>query len=557
MPEGFDLLVVAGAGEALAAALSELAPERIVLLTLPTPPAVAEHVIREALAAAQAFAQARVADQLVEIGRALNAQHDPARLLELILEHARQITHADAGSIYLVEDEGKTLHFRLAHNDSVDADFSEFTMPVTESSIVGACVRAAKTIRIDDLYVEGGPMALGRRFHHDRSFDERFGYQTRSMITTPMITPDGEVLAVIQLINAKDHDEQVRPFTKQDERLCKALASQAAVALENARLVRDIQALFEGFVRASVHAIEQRDPTTSGHSQRVADLTVELAKAADRATGRASAPSRSIGEDLREIEYAGLLHDFGKVGVREEVLVKAKKLYDHELSIVLARFDHMRTALQLELLREQLAWARAGKPDDEAVLRRYAERARRLQEMLEVVRSTNEPTVLPEDAPARIQELAGLTFCDADGERVRVVNDDALGALMIRRGSLTETERLEIQSHVTHTYNFLVRIPWGQSLARVPEIAGKHHEYLDGSGYPSRLDDVEIPLQTRMMTVSDIYDALTAADRPYKKAVPTPKALDILHDEAGRGRIDADVLELFIGAGVYKPGARP
>jgi len=367
---------------------------------------------------------------------------------------------------------------------------------------------------------------------------------------------------VIQLINAKlgtgplsserDFDERVRPFTEEDERLCSSLAAQAAVALESARLHAEIQDLFEGFVRASVHAIEQRDPTTSGHSQRVADLTVAIARSADRADGGTFGSTSFNIEQLREIEYAGLLHDFGKVGVREEVLVKAKKLYPAQLELLRARFEHMRTALEVQRLQAQLECHRKGRPEDPEVDAEHLRRVRELEHMLAVILEANEPSVLPTDVSSQLAVISGHEFVDAVGQRHALLRSDELDALLIRRGSLTEAERNEIQQHVTHTFDFLVRIPWGSSLARVPEIAAKHHEYLDGSGYPSRLPGVEIPLQARMMTVADIFDALTASDRPYKKAVPVPLALDILRAEQRQGKLDADVLGLFIDAKLYE-----
>ncbi|MBL8947662.1 MAG: GAF domain-containing protein, partial [Myxococcales bacterium] len=415
-------------------------------------------------------------------------------------------------------------------------------------------------VRVDDLYADNDPAATMPPWNHDRSFDQRFGYQTRSMLTVPMITPDGRVLGVIQLINARrdraplktpeDFARRVEAFANEDEVVCNALASQGAVALENARLYAEIQALFEGFVRASVHAIEQRDPTTSGHSQRVADLTVALAKAADAAP---SGPFRDVQysrEQLREVEYAGLLHDFGKVGVREEVLVKAKKLFPTQAELLHARFAHMRTALRVRLLEQQLLRLRQGRDDTDLVVAHAAELAQ-LEEAIATVRAANEPTILPQAVSSKLVEIANLSFVDDVGAVVKPIGHDDLLALTVRRGSLTASERDEIQQHVTHTYNFLVRIPWGRDLQGVPDIAGKHHEYLDGSGYPSRVAAGGIPLQARMMTVADIFDALTASDRPYKRAVPMPQALEILRGEASAGKVDRDVLDLFIGARVF------
>ena len=569
LPEAaFEVVVVVGAGDALARALAELDERRVQMLPVPAPPVLAERVCKEATAAADAFAQARVADQLLEIGRILNAERDPGRVLERILREGRAITQADAGSIYVVEDGGKRLRFCFAHNDSVATDFTEFSMPVTPTSIVGSAVLSGRSVRISDLYGSAESLTRGRVFHHDRSFDERLGYQTRSMITTPMITPDGRVIGVIQLINARrdragplrtkaDFDDRVRAFTEEDVRLCEALAGQAATALENAQLVADIQALFEGFVRASVHAIEQRDPTTSGHSQRVADLTVGLAKAVDRCDAPRFVDVQFSPTQLREIEYAGLLHDFGKVGVREEVLVKAKKLYPQQLELLLARLDHMRTTLQVQLLQQQMQRMRDGLPEDEDLAREHLRRATRIDQLLEIVLRANEPTVLPEEASAQLHELAELRFHNVVGEEIQVVGAHEVEALRIPRGSLTASEREEIQAHVTHTYDFLVMIPWTPSLAGVPEIAAKHHEYLDGTGYPRALPEPAIPLQARMMTVADIYDALTASDRPYKKAVPSEKAIDILRAEVKAGKVDPDVLQVFVEAKVFESIGAP
>ncbi len=562
-PERFDVLCVVAPSTAFGEALTRIGSPRVHLLPLPCTPKLADRCVHEALLAASAWDRARTADRLLEIGVSLNAERDPLRVLQLILAHAREITHADAGSIYLVEGDNERLSFKIADNDSVDTDLSEFSVPVTANSIVGSTVITGRTVRVADLYADMDPDKTLPPWTHDRSFDKRIGYQTRSMITTPMIAPDGRVLAVIQLINArKDHDGPLRtiedfatriePFTDEDERLCNALAAQGAVALENARLYAEIQALFEGFVRASVHAIEQRDPTTSGHSQRVADLTVALAMAADRAEHGPFSRVSYTKEQLREVEYAGLLHDFGKVGVREEVLVKAKKLYPHQLELVHARFDHMRTMLRVHLLEQQLARARSGVQDDRDLVAAYQAEVARLDEAVAAVMVANEPSVLPREVGERIAHVAQLSFTDGYGRAVHPVGPGELLALTVQRGSLTPAERVEIQHHVTHTYNFLVRIPWGKHLAHVPDIAGKHHEYLDGTGYPMRLPAPAIPLQARMMTVADIFDALTASDRPYKRAVPIPHALDILRDEVRAGRVDADVLGLFVQARVFE-----
>ncbi|MDC0671600.1 HD family phosphohydrolase [Nannocystis radixulma] len=559
VPPEFDVVLVVGPERSLSAALARMPANRAHALALPTSPGRLRRAIDEALLAVEAILQSRVANKLVDVGLALNRERDPRRVLELIVRHARAITGADAGSIYVVEGDGATLRFRVAHNDSVAADLRDHTLPVSDASVVGACVRSGHIINLEDMYSETGRSALGRTFVHDRSFDERFGYQTRSLLTVPMRAPEGQVIGAVQLINAKegrepltspaDFNGRTRPFSAGDERVCLALATQGAVALENANLYAEVQALFEGFVRASVTAIEQRDPTTSGHSQRVADLTVALAKAVD-AAGGPLADVKFTSEELREIEVAGLLHDFGKVGVREHVLVKAKKLFDWELALVEERLDHLRTAARLRLAERELVALRTGDLDVEAARRAFTAELMQIERWREVVRRANEPALLAGAVEAEIHEVAAAR-CSTPDRELRILDDAHLTALLVARGSLTEHERSEVQNHVRHTFEFLRQIPWGQRLKRVPEIAGMHHEYLDGSGYPRGAAAAAIPIQARMMTVADIFDALTAADRPYKKAVPVDKALDILHAEADAGKLDRVVLEVFVKARVY------
>jgi HD-GYP domain-containing protein (c-di-GMP phosphodiesterase class II) len=568
LPQGFDIALIVGAGEELARALEQIGSERVQLLPLPSEPLVVDQAVAAGLSAARQRRRAEMVDKLLDVGAALVAERDPGRLLELILSEARRITGADAGSIYVVEPgEGERpawLRFRFAENASLpEVRFDEFSVEISERSVVGACVLSGSPVTLRDCYseAEADRSDRGRTFPHDRSFDERLGYQTRSMLTVPMRPPDGEVLGAIQLINARmnphdtrplrtaeDFARRVVPFDAEAERLCRALAAQGAVALENARLYAEIEALFEGFVRASVKAIEQRDPTTSGHSERVATLTVALAEVVDRTSHGPLAPVRFDRDSLRELQYAALLHDFGKVGVREDVLVKAKKLYPEQRARVMSRFDHMRTALRLNLLEQRL---RNDEPLSEAEFEaNLAEILAEVDALQALVEEANEPTILSEDCSAGIRALEDRRFSDGRGE-IRLLDPDDVESLLITRGSLTESERRAIQEHVVHTSHFLERIPWGRKLTRVPDIAGKHHEYLNGTGYPHGINSEAISIQTRMMTIADIFDALTAADRPYKKAVPLERALAILEMEVDAGKLDRNLFDAFVGGQVY------
>ncbi len=507
--------------------------------------------------------------ELFGIARAMTTERDVERLLAVILEKSRLITSADAGSIYVVEGDGSSakLRFKLTQNHSVSFDSREFTMPISNRSIAGSCVINKKAISIPDVY----HLPPGSPFQFDRTFDQRIGYVTRSMMTVPLISQREEVLGVIQLINRKkdgnaklltkdDVDREVIPFDDQSEELLLMVAAQAGVSLENATLYDEIRLLFEGFVRASVDAIESRDPTTSGHSRRVADLTVGLAQVVDAESSGPYKGLRFSKEQLRELEYASLLHDFGKIGVRERVLVKAKKLFDEQLELIRSRFDYVARTLEAESLAERIKLIESGasKEDLARAERRYSEQTAELDVFFASVLSANEPAVLAGGDFAKLEKLAGQTYRDRQGNAHPLLQPGEFEALRILRGSLTSEEIEEIRSHVTHTYRFLSKIPWGKTLRGVPEIAGSHHEKLDGTGYPNRLPSGEIPVQSKMMSIADIFDALTASDRPYKKAVPIDRALDILDFSVKDGHLDADLTRVFRGARVWeiKPAPR-
>lgn len=514
--------------------------------------------------------------ELNKIGVALSAERDIEKLLELILLKSREITAADAGSLYLVKrgrDEASTeddrLSCELAQNDSVEAPFQKFEMTLSTSSIAGYVALTGESVNVADAYSP----PPGSPFKISRSFDERSGYRTKSMLVVAMRDHKNEIIGVVQLINKKREarivlrpvslvEEVVVPFTPVDEELVRSLASQAAVAFENTQLIQDIRNLFDSFVRASVTAIESRDPTTSGHSGRVAVLTVALAEKVDSLD---SGPFRDVTFDrdqIQEIRYASLLHDFGKVGVKEKVLIKGKKLYIGESQLVRQRFAYIRRTLEADHLRAKLDRITSGEGTPEALAAMDLEYERKRQELdrvLRMVGQANEPSVLEEESFRALLDLPGRTYLDLDGNPQPYLTPSEISALSIRRGSLSDKERREIESHVTHTFRFLSEIPWTGEFRRIPEIAYAHHEKLDGTGYPRRLPGSEIPIQSRMMTISDIYDALVAWDRPYKKAVPVERALRILEDEAGGGKLDRLLLDIFLQARIYertlpKPG---
>ncbi|HYO79721.1 MAG TPA: HD domain-containing phosphohydrolase [Thermoanaerobaculia bacterium] len=509
----------------------------------------------------------RELQEVSEVGVSLSTVRDHPVLLTMILSKARELSRADAGSLYLLDEvEGnKVLRWKLAQNDSIDVEgFEEKILPITRKSLAGYVAMTGETLVIDDAY----DLPADAEYEINRSFDEKNGYLTRSLLVFPMTNHAGEVIGVLQLINrrklgaparltAENVPDNVISFLDETADIMRALASQAAVAVENNLLYESIERLFEGFVTAAVTAIEQRDPTTSGHSFRVADLTVELARVLDRIDFGQYAEVKFSPDQIREVRYASLLHDFGKVGVREQVLVKEKKLYPMQLATIRGRFEFVMKSVENEANRKKIEYllenGKQGYDEFSAHLdAQTAEQILKLQKDFSFVAQSNEPTVLPEGDFQYLLQLAGRDFEDIRGERRLLVDPEEARILSIRKGNLDATERLEIESHVTHTFNFLQKIPWTRDLSRVADIAYAHHEKLNGRGYPRKLSAADIPIQSRMMAISDIYDALTASDRPYKRAISTERALDILKMEVGDGLLDPNLVETFIDAKVYE-----
>ncbi|MGB9103329.1 MAG: HD domain-containing phosphohydrolase [Terriglobales bacterium] len=540
--------------------------------------------------------------ELNAIGAALSGEHDTDKLLEMILTKSREITKSDAGSLYLVEEvplEGealppvpeelkeyggaklvvsrkeitkKVLLFKLPQNDTVgNVAFREAVMEISDKSIAGYVVQTGEIVNLEDAYhlPELVPYSFNRKF------DEDSGYRTKSMIAVPMRNPKtGEIVGVVQLINAKRNSEaklnslsavvtQVVAYTVRQQEMVASLASQAAVALENSKLYQKQQELFEGFVNASVKAIESRDITTYGHSGRVATGTVALAEMVDRASDGPYQEVRFTRDQMKEIRYASLLHDFGKVGVPEQVLVKAKKLLPADFKELQKRFrDSVKRSMQVQSLQSRLNYV-LEKGRDEYLSKQtefdafFAQQLKEVDGFFATVLQSNEPTVLAEGNFDKLKEITARHFLDFEGADQPLLTPDEVRLLSIPKGSLDENERVLIESHVTHTFEFLSKIPWTKEIRNIPEIARGHHEKLTGKGYPNKLTAPEIPLQTRMMTISDIFDALQAADRPYKRRMPRAKALDILGMEMRDGNIDPNLFKLFIEAKVFERWPEP
>jgi len=522
----------------------------------------------------EAAQRSREIGELTRIGVALGTERDLTRLLDLILELARRVTQSDAGSLYLVEPPEvggttKRLAFLRAQNHSKpDVPFVTFTIPMDRTSLAGYAATEGKELVLDDAYF----LPPDVEYTINRSFDERYGYRTKSMLVIPMKDHKEDVIGVLQLINRKrdpeavlatpaDVETQVVPYSKRTVDLVTALAGQAGVAIENSKLYAQIENMFETFVNAAVLAIEQRDPTTEGHSRRVADYTTGLAKQVNTIKTGPLRGAKFSDEQIREIKYAGLLHDFGKVGVREQVLVKAKKLYPAAMELIRQRHAFVHRTLERDFWRQCAEFLeREGREGYGAFVQGLEASQRQelaeLDRFLELVLQSNEPSLLPAEHARGLTDFAQKSYVNLAGETEPLLHPDEVRFLSIPKGSLDESERLEIESHVTHTYNFLQKIPWTPELSNIPTIAFGHHEKLDGSGYPKHRRGGEIPAQTRMMTISDIYDALTAQDRPYKRAVPAPRALDIMSDEVKRGQLDGELFKVFVEAKVYETAVK-
>ena len=500
--------------------------------------------------------------ELSRIGAELSSQRDHTLLIEEILRVGRSMANCDAASLFLMDEEAEELIFKHAQNDSVEFDFVEARFPLSHRSVAGFAALNKQKINIADVY----QIPENASFKFNNEFDQSTGYRTCSMLVLPMIGHNDQVIGVIQFINRKDDMtlklssegdtlEHTLPFSEEDEVILRALVSQAAIAIENNTFIEQLDNLFEGFVNASVRAIEYRDPTTSGHSFRVAELTCALA-ACVRDNQQPEFRQRSFTKaQMRELRYASLLHDFGKVSVREHVLVKANKLDEANYAEFIYRIALEKERITNHYLLQKIDAMNRGQFTEEFDHRwqhELAHKTKRLDEFLQVVVDANKPSLLSEEASDFLHQVKEYQIDDLRYGQRGLITDDELHALSVKRGSLTEEERYEIEGHVRHTISFLSRIPWPSELCHVVDIAGAHHEKLNGTGYPNKLSEDEIPYGSKIMAVCDIFDALTASDRPYKAAVPLDRAMTILQSEVESEHIDADLVQLFEQQKVYQ-----
>lgn len=532
--------------------------------------------------------------RLIELGIALSAETNHDRLTEKILVEAKEFTKADGGTLYLVGDDGQSLHFKILRNDTLNTVLGGTTgRPVpfpplrlynaetgapNHNNVATHVALTGRSINIEDAYT-----AEGFDFSGTKRFDEGTGYRSKSFLTLPLKTVTGEVIGVLQLINAQDGRGTVIPFAPNIQPMVEALASQAAVAIDNQRLLQAQRDLLDSFIKVLARAIDAKSPYTGGHCERVPILAKMLAQAACNQTEGPFADYGLDDEEWYELHLAAWLHDCGKVTTPEYVVDKATKLetiYDriHE---VRTRFEVLRRDAEIDMLRRQLAG------EDKAVTEAaFAARVQELEEQFAFVADANiggefmapdkidrlqvigaqtwvryfdrslglsweEANRLKDDPPAPVPAVEPL-LQDRGDHRVGVYNRGEVYNLSVQRGTLTAEERKVINDHIVVTQEMLKQLPFPKNLKKVPQIAGNHHEKIDGTGYPNRLTGDQMGTLEKIMAIADVFEALTAADRPYKTPKTISECVKILSFMRKDKHVDSDLFDLFLTSGVYR-----
>ena len=513
-------------------------------------------------------------EQLNEIGASLSAERDINRLLETILLAAKAITGADGGTLYLLteEDGTKRLKFEIMRTQSLNIAMGGTTgtpipfYPIhlyskdgkpNNQMVAAFAALTGQTVNIADAYT-----AEGFDFNGTRNFDKKTGYRSKSFLTVPMKNHENEIIGVLQLINSQDPASgEVVAFSDADQRLAESLASQAAIALTNRQLINQLEALFESFIAMINTAIDEKSPYTGGHCQRVPELTMMLAEAVNETKQGPLRDFDMSDKDRYELKIAGLLHDCGKVTTPVHVVDKATKLESifDRIHLIDTRFEVLKRDAEIELLKSNAALQQQGL--DELSLRErtnqleqaYKARLRQFDQDREFLRKCNiGGEFMPPQAQEHVRKIAGYKWLDQSGNTAHFLNDDEIENLSIPRGTLTGKEREIINYHIVATIKMLEALPWPKHLARVPEYAGGHHERMDGKGYPRGLKRDEMSVQARVMGIADIFEALTARDRPYKKGKTLTESLQILGKFKEGGHIDPDLFDVFIRQKVYQ-----
>ena len=497
--------------------------------------------------------------KLSDIGRALSGVHDLNTLLEMIVDQARSFTKADAGTLYILEE--NTLRFQIVQNDSLKIRMGGKTgdtipfppVELKESNVSAYVAIKGEPVNIPDVYDTDlfdftGP----------KKFDQSTGYRSKSMLVIPLKNHEDDVIGVLQLLNATNAiNKEVIPFSKDYVNLSESLASQAAVAITNAKLISNMAELFEAFVKVMATAIDEKSPVTGGHIRRVANLTLTMAEFINEHEDGIFKEKKFSPDQMYELRIAAYMHDIGKVTTPVEIVEKAKKLQTifDRIHYVRLRMDYIIQKVKLEgqQIKINLLESGAVKTEVEKVEADLNNKIEELKEIRSFINKCNEPGEFLEDETLeRLKKISQRTYLDNEGEEQPFLTEDELLNLSIRRGSITETERKKMQDHAAVTLRMLNQIPFTKKLKNIPNFAGAHHEFINGNGYPLGLKGDQIPFEGRLMAVTDIAEALTASDRPYKKAMPLETVYRILRSMSEKGELDNDLVELFIDKEIYK-----
>ncbi|NBY20413.1 hypothetical protein EBQ74_09275 [bacterium] len=490
-------------------------------------------------------------EKLNSIFTELSEEKNADKLFEKILLKGVEFSGGFAGTLYVLKEQDGENYFvpRLTTDLHSDIIIDRRRVVVDENSICGHVVQTGKIHAV--FHFEN--VKSIRRGGYNPSCDYPNTESVDSIVTIPLKNSRAEIEGVLQLVYRNDQGETANQrktqFDFEDEVLWTAFSTQVGICMENVVFYADVHGLFEGFVRASVKAIEARDISTGGHSERVAKMSVGLARAVTESEVGTYRLVKFRDEEIRELEYAAMLHDFGKIGVREEILTKAKKLHSWQLKGIAERLKICKAAIKIHALEKKI---RSGNTNPNLIETDYEKRIQELDEYWRIIETSNNPTVLKHETVEALEKIRREQLILPDGEKIALLTDDEYEALSISQGTLTDDERLEIESHVKHTYQFLKMIPWTRDFKNLTEIAYCHHEKLDGTGYPRKLVSHEIPLQSKIMTIADIFDALTARDRWYKDSVPIEKAVEILYEEVKSGKLDEALFEIFVAKKIYE-----
>lgn len=529
------------------------------------PDALIQELLDDVVVNVRSFAERQLSHiyELVRIGLGLSAEKQLDRLLEMIVREARRFTNADGGALYIRSDEREVLDFAIVQNDSMGVHMGGTGESVTWSSVLlyqpdgtenhqnvsAHCALNGTPVNIPDVYT-----AEGFDFQGTKDFDASTGYRSQSMLVIPMRDHEDEIIGVLQLINAQDRETgTVGPFPDEEVEMATALASEAAVAVTNMRLVRGLENLLNSFIQTIADAIDEKSPYTAGHILRVAAMTERLVEKINSATEGPFAEVCFSPAEMAEVRMAAWLHDIGKITTPESVVDKATKLetvFDR-IELVRCRVEILKRDREIRRLRNLLATdgvstGRSGEEADHRDLDEYLD-------FLETVNYGGEN--LPEESLQRIRKIAGV-WLDIGGRSMPLLDADEVTNLSIRQGTLTEDERKRVGNHVNMSIKMLEGLPFPKKLRRVPLYAGLHHEKLDGSGYPKGLVAGDIPLPGRIMAVADIFEALTASDRPYKRGKRLSESMRILEQMVHDHKLDGDVCDLLVESGLVMEYAR-